>query len=257
MTTNKYWQTSYGARCKPDFSCPHSSSKLSCISLIEKFKVKLKWNCWFCMRNALCVGLTVIPPLNFSTSKDKGSPNKDAVVKRRFDWWTSIDSKLALTKLWAVGETLIVLTSESTAKITVVVFDPTEVSKDIISTCHKKTLRWELEEIATKLTSTKKEKQKKDCREYFCLSNIYFIKNIIFKLQDIIFQEPVWFIKHEPSYYVITWKKVQYKKKLLHKNEKRILSKFEAWQNGRLKWSKCFSPTRGYVLTPYTFPCQW
>lgn len=86
------------------------------------------------MRNPLCLGLTVIPPLNFSTSKEKGSPNKVA-VKCRADWPVITASNSDRTKLRAVREILPFFTSESTAKMTSVIFVPAIFSNDIISTC--------------------------------------------------------------------------------------------------------------------------
>lgn len=110
----------------PDFNCSLSASKLFWSCWIEKFRVKLKLRCTFCMRNALCWGLTVIPPKNFNTSKENGSPNKDA-VKRSEYWCIRIDTKVSLIKL-------LVVVSDSTAKTTLVLFDPSEDSKDNNST---------------------------------------------------------------------------------------------------------------------------
>lgn len=77
-----------------------------------------------------------MPPENFSTSKEDGFPNKDS-VNRRDDWRIIRDTKLALTKLLAAEDTLEFLTSDSTPKVTFVMFDPAEGTRDMISTCCK------------------------------------------------------------------------------------------------------------------------
>lgn len=64
-----------------------------------------------------------MPPTNFSTSKEDGSPNKD-VVKRRDDWLTTRDTNEDFIKLLAAEVSLEPLTSGSTAKMTSVIFDP-------------------------------------------------------------------------------------------------------------------------------------
>lgn len=124
-----YCRTSYAARCKPDFNWLVSSLKLSSNWSMEKSKVKLKRICTFCIRNAFWSGLVVIPPLNFTTSKKEGSPNKDG-VKCRYDIRVTKETKEALIKLRVVA-------SDSTANTTFVVFDPAG-AKCIISTCHRR-----------------------------------------------------------------------------------------------------------------------
>lgn len=75
-----------------------------------------------------------MPPTNFSTSKENGSPNKDA-VKRRDDWRITRDTKEARIKLIAAEAILEPLTSGSTPKTTFVIFDPAKGFRDKISTC--------------------------------------------------------------------------------------------------------------------------
>lgn len=89
---------------------------------MEKFNVKLNRIWTFCSGYALWSGVTVIPPTNFSTSKDDGSPNRDS-VKRRGDCFRTRDTKESLTKLLAYDEILELYSSGSTPNITLLVFD--------------------------------------------------------------------------------------------------------------------------------------
>lgn len=80
-----------------------------------------------------------MPPSNFSTSKENGSPNK-GVVKRRGDWPITSDTIIALIKLVASVDILEPRTSASNAKTTFVIFDPAKDCKDMISACWKQTV---------------------------------------------------------------------------------------------------------------------
>lgn len=116
------------------------------------------------MGNPLCLGLTVIPPLNFSTSKEKGSPNK-GVVKCRADRPVITVSNSDQTKLRAVRETLPFFTSESTAKMTSVMFVPAIFSNDIITTCKKQkiSVRGKKWQKKIKLRKNNKDKGDENC----------------------------------------------------------------------------------------------
>lgn len=95
-----------------------------------KFKEKLNFVCTFCKGNAFCCGIIVIPPLNFSTSKKTGSPNKDE-VSWRTDWCITKDVNNDLIKLMA-GEDASEYSppSGSTANTTFVVFGRGNRSRD-------------------------------------------------------------------------------------------------------------------------------
>jgi len=100
---------------------------------MEKFKVKLNSVCTVCRGNTLCCGMIVIPPLNFSTSKTEGTPNKD-VVSRRYDWRITKYLNDALIKLMAAADISEYLPSGSTANTTFVMFDRGKRSTDKMTT---------------------------------------------------------------------------------------------------------------------------
>lgn len=205
-------QTSYGARRNPDLSWLVRSWKLSFIWSIEKMRVKLKRICTFCRRNAFCGGLIVIPPGNFSTSKEKGSPNNDTVRRRGYCW--TRDTKEPLIKLWVVEETLEFFSSGSTAKTTLVLFDPGTGSKERISTwieekqCvnkEREKTRWGEgvdEEVNTRI---KIEKKIWDSR-YFNGGSFYFIENVTLKSQNIVLQQWNRLLKHETCNHIVIWR---------------------------------------------------
>lgn len=99
--------------------------------------MKLNDTCGLCRRNAGCLGIKVIPPLNFSTSKEKGFPNKDEVSLRTV--WPEIrDSKDDFIKLAEAEGVPEYLLTGSTANSTLVMFDPERGSSDNMVTCFKK-----------------------------------------------------------------------------------------------------------------------
>ena len=73
--------------------------------------------------------MIVIPPLNFSTSKTEGTPNKN-VVSWRYDWRITRYLNDALIKLMAAADISEYLPSGSTANTTFVVFDRGKGSRD-------------------------------------------------------------------------------------------------------------------------------
>lgn len=205
-------QTSYGARRNPDLSWLVRSLKLYFIWSIEKMRVKLKRICTFCRRNALCGGLMVMPPGNFSTSKEDGSPNNDAFRRRGYCW--TRDTKEALIKLWIVEETLVFFSSGSTAKTTVVMFDPDTGFRERISTwieekqCVNREKNKRLDGVKGWMKSqTKNQNWKRiwDSR-YFNGGSFYFIKNVTLKLQNIVLQQWNRLLKHETCNHIVIWR---------------------------------------------------
>jgi hypothetical protein len=95
-----------------------------------KFKEKLNFVCTVCRGNAFCCGIIVIPPLNFSTSKKWGSPNKKDEVSRRTDWRITKDVNNDFIKLMAGNGVSEFSPSGSTANTTLVVFGRGNGSKD-------------------------------------------------------------------------------------------------------------------------------
>lgn len=100
---------------------------------MEKFKVKLNNVCTACRGNTLCCGMIVIPPLNFSTSKKEGTPNKD-VVSWRYDWRITKYLNDALIKLMEAVDISEFLSSGSTANTTFVLFIRGKRSRDKMTT---------------------------------------------------------------------------------------------------------------------------
>lgn len=100
---------------------------------MEKFKVKLNSVCTVCRGNAFCCGIIVMPPLNFSTWKKEGVPNKDG-VSWRFNRPITKYLNVSLIKLMEAGDISEYFPSGSTANTTFVIIDAGKGSRDKIFT---------------------------------------------------------------------------------------------------------------------------
>lgn len=160
----------------------------------------MKWICTFCRRKALCGGITVIPPGNFNTSKKYESPNKD-LVKLKDDWCITKYSNDDFIKLREVGDIFEYLASGSTPNTTFVTFDSVKGSRDKITTWSK-----EVNHILGKnVIQSTYIMTKKDQILYFACTKTYLIKNVIFKLQDIVSQKRNRLLNFKTCYYIMIW----------------------------------------------------
>lgn len=102
--------------------------------MIELFKVKLKRTWLICQIDADWMGITVIPPGNFRTSKEDGCPKMEA-VRDRLDCWRTSSMRDDLRTLRAMG----FITASSgfgrTPKATYVEFDEVNGRMPMMETC--------------------------------------------------------------------------------------------------------------------------